>query len=249
MSRRPYYRHFSEGLPISQGQIIKFQQKQAGNTHAYLLKALAPHIAKATPNFAMFEVLNPTTYVTTTANAASANFRLLQGDKVLLKDTNEEIENTDSIQFWYNSQTDKDLFSSTKATMTFETGANPVKEYYLFNRYQDKWANIAFPTLYRGYEYGIEFLNVPEDFSGFIKVVNATPFENLRADYPTIDFSSVEVEMTFPAGVTVSATYDTGSSYLNDPADGDYFYIEYSRVSAGNLILTKHPINTVPNGI
>lgn len=249
MGRRKYYRHFSEGLPISQGQVIKFQQRQAGNSHTYLLQALIHHTAKATPDFAMFTVLNPTTYVATSSDAASANLVLLEGDTLFVKDQRIEIENTNNILLQYNTLFDADLFSCIKATIAFVTGENTLKEYHLFNRFQEKLQGIFKPSLHLATTYEIEFLNVPDDFSGFIKVVNATTFENLRTDYPTASFSSVEVEMTYPAGITVSTTYDTGSSFLNDPADGDYFYLEYSRTGGGDLNIIKHPINTVPNGI
>jgi hypothetical protein len=247
MRIQPNYVNFSTGVQIAEGQVVRHLVRQGGNTHRYWLKSLISQTAGSTPNWASFQVINPTTFVMPLATAQSANPTLLKNDKLIIIDTGETITNSSYIQATYSFLTAGEMYSGIEGTMVFETGENRLSEYRISNRYQQAWNKLTpnSPTGNPVLPHRIKFKNAPDDFSGFIKVTNNTAFSTVMAAYPSYGITA-RVSMFYPSGVTVSANYDTGSSFDNGGNQGDFFYIEYSRVGGGTLNLSKHPVNTTP---
>ena len=246
--KRPYYRHYANGLNVAQGQIIKYARKQGGNSHTYFLKALVSAQLTDNINLGLFEILNPTTYLMTAATAVSSNIELLPGEKLIVSETGEVIENNSQVATTYNALKTVRRVSGKYASLVFQSGKNNMQEIHLNNGFQAQKIEVTTNTTVATEEFFIEVLNAPNNFTGFVKVINDTLFENIRAAYPTVSVPNPRITMSYPNGLAVTATYDSGMSYENDGALNDFFYLYFERAGA-NLVITKYPTNTTPNGI
>lgn len=234
-------------MTVWPGLLIKHTYRVGGNSHTYHLRALVDVVLGPQPDFGYFEVLNPTTYAMTTATALSSNPVLQAGDRLMLVDTGALLENTLNVALPYTVFVTEKIHSGKRASIGFKTGANLTQHYELRNGFQTKkpqGGGIA-PMFTKSFS--LEVLNAPSSFSGFVKIVNKTDFDAIRTTFPVQTLASVPVVMSYP-DVTVTVTYDIGSSYLNDNDTNDFFYLKFER-SGGNLIVTRYANNTTPDGV
>lgn len=239
---------YASGMRIWPGLVIRYTYKVGGNSHTYHLRALVETTLTAQVEFGLFDVLNPTTFAMNRQTAIASNPILQAGDKLILVDTGITIENTLNVALPYLNFITEKIHGGKRASIGFKTGTNLPQNYELRNGFQTQKPEGGAIGPIITTSFSLEILNAPDNFSGYVKVINKNNFENVRVTYPTVGLSSVPIVMTYPDGVTVTATYDTGNSYLNDPAENDFFYLKFERTT-GNLIVTKTAINTIPSDI
>lgn len=249
MGLRINRRWFTNGLAVTTGQIIKYRRSQGGNSHVYFLQCRYATTLGAYINFEFFDVLNPTTWAMTTAQAASVNLELLKGEKVIYLDTGERFENTEDVPWLYSETQEERSTAGKYMSLSFEEGVNNLKYVNLYNGFQEQKPEVSKATTVITSGFYLEILNNPSDFEGLVKVQNKTQFEDVRTDYPVVTVSNPKVYIVEPLGATVTASYDGtdgfGDYYANDGAEDDFFYLKFER-AGGNLTITKYAINTIP---